>query len=87
MQVTDEDYINHDPFCGDESELSCRSVSLRKARKEHLCFTLDGKQDHNIKVGERYRYEKALVDKSFWGEYRICLKCTDKFIALDSEDE
>lgn len=89
MTFTDDDYICADPFFGDEADLRCRSVAIRKARKQHQCFTLDGKQDHAIEPGERYRYERALVDGSFWGEYRICLKCMDAFLAdgLDDDSE
>ena len=76
---SDADYIAYDPFQGDEAELKCRTVAIRTARKEHPCFSLDGKQDHQIKPGERYRHERALVDGSFWGNYRICLGCMDKF--------
>lgn len=83
MTNTNQDYINYDPFQGDESELTCRSVVIRKANKEHTCYGLTGKQDHTIKPGERYRYEKARIDGSFWGEFRICLGCMDKFIADD----
>jgi len=85
MKYSIADYINIDPFFGDESELTCRTVSIRKARKEHLCFTLNGNQDHYIHPGEYYRYESARVDNSFWGEYKICLNCMDKLI--DCEDD
>lgn len=77
----DTTYIRTDPFQGDEAELTCRTVAIRTARKEHKCFDLSGKQDHTIKPGERYRYEKALVDGDFWGEYHMCLKCMDKLIS------
>ena len=80
-QHPDSTYINTDPFFGDESELTCRTVAIRKARKAHRCFSIDGKQDHEIKPGERYRFEQARVDGSFWGSYRICLACMDKLIA------
>lgn len=78
---TDDVYINTDPFFGDEGELTCRSVAIRTARKSHLCMTLSGKQDHHIQPGERYRYERALVDGDYWGEYKLCLPCMDKFIS------
>lgn len=80
---SDEEYINTDPFFGDEGELTCRSTSIRTARKEHACMTLTGQQDHTIKPGERYRYERALVDGDYWGEYKLCLRCMDKFIDDD----
>lgn len=87
MSHTDADYISYDPFIGDESDLTCRSVKMVKARKSHPCFTLTGKQDHTIEPGQRYRHEKALVDGSFWGDYRICLSCMDRLIDDQEEDD
>jgi len=78
---TDAEYINTDPFFGDEGDLTCRTVAIRTARKPHLCMTLSGKQDHSIQPGERYRYERALVDGDYWGEYKLCLRCMDDFIS------
>lgn len=77
---TDAEYLNADPFSGDEAELTCRTVTIRTARKNHLCYGLSGQQDHGIQAGSRYRYEQARVDGSFWGQYRICLGCMDDFI-------
>lgn len=73
-----EKYKYIEPF-SDEAELTCRSVKIVKARKEHQCYSLDGEQDHMIEKGEFYRYEKALVDSDFWGEYKLCIKCCEKF--------
>jgi len=73
-------YVTSDPFEFDEAELTCRTVTLRKAKKNYLCYGLNGKQDHGIQAGDYYRYERARVDDSFWGEYRICLACMDAFI-------
>lgn len=80
---TESEYINADPFLGDESEITCRRVSLRKARKPYTCYGLSGRLDHTIEAGEIHRHERARVDGSFWGEYRICLRCMDAFIAGD----
>lgn len=84
---SDDDYINADPFSGDEAEVTCRTVAIRTAAKEHTCYTLTGKQDHTIKRGERYRHERARIDGSFWGEYRICLNCMDTLLADDDQDD
>lgn len=73
-------YIDTDPFFGDEAELTCRTVTIRTARKTHACFGLLGQQDHNIEPGQQYRYERARVDGSFWGDYKICLDCMDQFL-------
>lgn len=80
MKYTEEDYLSLDPFQGDEAELSCCTVKIKKARKQHKCYSLTGSQDHFIEKGETYRYEKALVDRSFFGEYRMCLKCLDEWL-------
>lgn len=80
QDILDTDYLNADPFQGDESELTCRTVKLRTARKEHVCYSLTGVQDHSIQPGERYREERALVDGSFWGKYRLCFRCLDSWI-------
>ena len=85
---SDEAYLAADPFQGDEAELLCRSVVLRVARKAHPCYSLNGKRDHEIKPGDRYREERALVDRSFWGRYRLCLGCLDGWLAeFESEDD
>lgn len=76
---TDEEYIGTDPFFGDEAELTCRTVVVRTARKDHECYGLDGASSHMIRPGQRYRHERALVDGT-WGEFRICLDCMDKHI-------
>lgn len=83
----DEVYIRTDPFFGDEADLTCRAVTIRTARKAHTCFSIDGKQDHLIAKGERYRFETARVDGSFWGSYRICLSCMDRLIDDGDDDE
>ena len=82
---TADEYANADPFEGDESELACRTVTIRKARKDYLCFGLNGRQDHGIQKGTFYRHERARVDGSFWGEYRICLQCIDALLAGEDD--
>lgn len=84
--MTDEEYKAADVFQGDEAEIRCSTVTIKTARKNHKCMTLTGRQDHDIEKGQRYRHEKALIDQSFWGEYRICLKCLDEWYA-EGEDE
>jgi hypothetical protein len=80
MAFTDADYLSYDPFGGDEADLKCRTVAIRTARKQHPCFRLDGTPDHAIEPGQRYRHERALVDGSFWGNYRICLGCMNRWL-------
>lgn len=78
----DEDYLQFDPCEGDEAEISCRTVKLVKARKYHPCFFGLGQygDKHVINLGETYRYEKALIDGSFFGEYKVCTPCMDKYL-------
>lgn len=56
---SEQEYIDADIFFGEEGELTCRVVKLRKAKKEHQCFSLYGDLGHSIKPGELYRHERA----------------------------
>jgi hypothetical protein len=85
LKHSHEDYISYDPFLGDESEIVCRTIKIRKANKQHTCFGLDGNRNHSINPGEFYRFEKALIDGSFWGEFKICLNCMDQL--MDEQDD
>ena len=83
MSYTDADRLAFDPFCGDDADIKLRTVRMRTARKEHSCFgaeALPNDDGHTIKPGERYRHERALIDGDFWGNYRICLACCDKWL-------
>lgn len=82
MKYTEKEYID-EPVFQDESELSCITVKIKTARKRHLCYGISGQQEHYIEPGEKYRHEKALVDATFWGEYKMCLSCMDKIIDRD----
>lgn len=89
QEITDQDRIDCDPFFGDEGELKCRKVTIKTARKQHACFlgSAFGGDNHTIQPGDRYRHEKALVDGDFWGEWKCCMKCIDRDIRGDYEDE
>lgn len=82
MKHIDSDYIAYDPCFGDEGTVSFRTVKLVTARKEHACFLGAGPygDGHTIKPGDRYRDEKALVDGDYWGRYKVCIPCIDKWI-------
>lgn len=90
MPCTDEDYIHFNPFEGDEAKIECRSVSLVRVRKPQSCFfglePLRGDK-HVIQPGERARYEKALIDGSFWGRYYVCLPCMDRWLGDTEESD
>lgn len=73
-------YVREDPFDGErDTYIRCRTVTLRRARYNHLCFGLGGQQDHGIQAGDLYRHERANVDGK-WGEYKMCLACMDAYI-------
>lgn len=94
IAITDEQRLEYDLFVGAEGEISCRTVKIRTAKKEHSCSGGAGayQDGHTIKPGERYRHEKALIDGDFWGQYRICFDCLDKEITelhgdIEDDDE
>jgi hypothetical protein len=92
MKYPEDEYINFDPFEGDEADISCRTVKLVKARKAHACFMganpRHGDQ-HKIQAGDMARVETALIDRSFWGRSYVCIPCMDKWLAdvIDGDDE
>jgi len=90
MEYTEQDYLDFDLFQGEEGELSLRTVKMVVARKTHKCFFGLGAyaDGHEIPKGGYHRYEKALVDGDFWGEYRVCTDCMDKYLSeLDGDNE
>lgn len=87
MKHPDHLYLQ-DPFSADDSEVACKRVKLVKGRKQYSCFTLgDGTPPHIIEAGELHRYESALIDSDYWGQYRVCLNCMNKFIELGTEED
>jgi len=81
-KYTEEDYLNEDWFFGDEAEISCKTSKMVTVRKEHPCYLSQGygKTPHNIKIGERAYFEKALIDRDFWGKFYMCTKCMDAYL-------
>ena len=89
MKYDPDEYLRWNLFEGDEAEIQCRSVRLVKVRKEHVCYSSQayGEEQHTINKGEMARFEKALIDRSFWGQYYVCIACMDRFIdELNGED-
>lgn len=86
-QHPDKRYIAVELFQGEEGDVNCRTVAMRTARKQHTCFGTEGRNNHQILPGDRYRHERALIDGDFWGEYRMCIPCLDKHIAEYEGDE
>ena len=84
MKYAERDYLRFDPCEGDrDGDVRCRSVALVRARKEHPCFMAAGPcgDGHAIKPGDTYRDEKALIDGDYWGRYKVCVPCMDKWLA------
>lgn len=84
LSFPESDYLSFDPFDGDRDvDVKCRTVKLVRARTEHPCFggaEPNFGDKHTIKPGEVYRYERALVDGDYWGQYRMCVACMDKWL-------
>ncbi len=83
MKYAESDYLDYDPFEGDEAEIVCRTVKLVKVRKPHACFigaNPIGGDNHVIQIGTVARVESALVDRSFWGRSYVCIPCMDKWL-------
>ena len=56
-----EDYLNVDPYQGDESEIDCRRIDIVRTRKAAYCTM--GKSEHP--PGTVMWCERALVDGQF----------------------
>lgn len=80
-KVTDADYLRYDPFDGDRDvDIRCRTRKLVTVRKPQKCHGLDYESHgHEIKVGERARYEQA-IGEGKWGRYYVCLACMNKWL-------
>lgn len=83
MKFPDDIYLKYDFFCGADRDVNIRlhTTKIIKTRKSHLCMIADliGNEQHNIKRGERVRYDSAIVDGE-WGGYYTCLECMDKYL-------
>lgn len=82
LKFAEADYIRFDPCEGDEGEVSCRTVRMVRARKEHQCFlgAAPGADGHSIMPGDTYRSERALIDGDYWGNYAVCVPCMDNWL-------
>lgn len=89
MAITDEDRLEYSIFQGEDGDIRLHTKHMRTAAKEHPCFGGLGSHGdgHTIKKGDCYRHDRARVDGDFWGEYRICTRCLDKWIAELNGDE
>jgi len=63
-----EDYLDIDPYQGDESEIDCRRIDIVRTRKAAYCTM--GKSEHP--PGTVMWRERALVDGQFQTN-RLCL--------------
>lgn len=84
LAFEESDYLAFDPFEGDRDvDVRCRRVKVVKARKEQPCFLGTGSLGgaHTIKAGELCRRESAIIDRSYWGTYHVCVPCMDKWLS------
>lgn len=91
MSFQDESrYVNHDPFDGDrDADLRLVQVRMVTTRKPHKCLgSIAGEVGpHDIPVGTRARFEKALVDGDYWGRYYVCTACMDRELSVAEGDD
>lgn len=82
-KYSNQEYINFDLFAGDESKVECETSKIVTCRKEHECYGSyfpDWKgKIHKIKVGDRARFDHALVEGK-WCGYYLCIPCLNKWI-------
>lgn len=82
---SDQQYIQLDPFDGDESDVRCREVRIVKTRKEQQCVTVGLVERHPIPAGSRARFESAIVEGE-WSRSYLCLPCMDAWLKRIGED-
>lgn len=82
LKFSEADYIQFDPCEGDEGQVNCRTVRLVRARTSHACFlgAAPFADQHLIQAGDVYRSERALIDGDYWGTYKVCVPCMDKYL-------
>jgi hypothetical protein len=81
LAYSEQDYVDFNPFFGEEADISCRTVKLVMVHKPHACFFGMNGDGHRISQGDYARYETALVDGSYWGRYYLCIPCMNREIA------
>lgn len=75
----DQHYLHFDVFCGDDSEIRLRRISLVRTRKPHTCMWPTIGCRHEIQSGEKVWVESGIIDGAF-GRCYVCLECIDKFL-------
>ena len=77
--ITDNQRVSFDPFDGDRDvDIRMSSVKIVTTRTIHSCTSpIQGL--HEMKIGTRARYEKAIMDDE-WVSYWTCIDCIDAFI-------
>ena len=84
-KYSDQEYLNIDLFGCDESKVECESSKMVKCRKEHECYgsyfpSYEG-NIHKIKIGEKARHDKAIVEGR-WEGYYLCIPCLNRYIKM-----
>ena len=76
--LTDDERLRFDLFASDRDNdgVRVRTSNIVTTRKPHTCrFS----EPHEIPIGSRARFEKALVD-GVWGSFYVCCACLDDWI-------
>lgn len=78
-QITDSDLLAIDLFAGDKDDAGAKCVSSRivTTRKPQTCMFSE--EFHDIPVGTRARFEKALIDDC-WSSFYACCACIEGWI-------
>ena len=79
-KLTDEDYLDFDPFEGDRDvDVRNKVVRIVTTRMPHQCMDPNTGKLHEIPPKTRARHEKAIVDGD-WCSYYTCLSCITKWL-------
>ena len=86
---TDEEYLDHYWFEGDESEVRMRTVKMVRVRKSHRCalspLVHEDSREHQIEPGERAWVESGIIDGD-WQRSYACIPCMDKEIQAEKDE-
>ena len=72
-------------MCTRQQGARCATIRICSTKENSLMSSQNKPTEEKIK--EYLSYEKALVDGDFFGTYRLCLNCIDKFMKEEDEDE
>jgi hypothetical protein len=86
---TDEEYLSHNWFDGDESDVKLQRTKMVKVRKSHRCalspLIHDDSREHQIQPGERAWVESGVIDGD-WQRNYACCECMDAEIQAEKDE-